>query len=437
MKKFFTIITMTALCVSGANAQRFLNRLQDAAKNAAENAAENAVSRNVDNKVNDAVDNAFEGGKNSSRNNGNDNNEEESSSKSNSKKSAQSSSASESDSKSAKQDARTIEATYAKCDFVSGDEVIFEDDLANEKIGEFPSKWDLVTGNSEVVKYDGKMAIGFESVPTVIAPLMKDMKKYLTDEFTIEYDFFAGNDTKLSEGLLSRSQYFLHFYNEEGSEICTYEVHTADVKSTFWSYQSTSDRHVNSEYQIENLLKDNDWNHFAISFNKRAMKAYINGTRVTNVPNMKAPSYVELESRHWQDHGVDYVTNFRICKGAVPLYDRMMTDGKFITYGITFDVNKATIKPQSMSEINRIKTLMDENPTLKFEVQGHTDNTGSAATNQTLSEQRAQAIVDKLVELGVDKKRLTAVGKGQTSPLADNSTEEGKAKNRRVEFIKK
>lgn len=432
MKKIFTIITMAALCASGANAQRFLNRLQDAAKNAAENAAENAVSRNVDNKVNNAVDNAFEGNSNKEKGSSKREKQDE---ENNSKSSKNSSSSSEESSK--KQDQRTIEATYAKCDFVSGDVVIFEDDLANEKIGEFPSKWDLVTGNSEVVKYDGKMAIGFESVPTIIAPLMKDMKKYLTDEFTIEYDFFAGNDTKLSEGLLSRSQYFLHFYNEEGSEICTYEVHTADVKSTFWNYLSTSDRHVNSEYQIENLLKDNDWNHFAISFNKRAMKAYVNGTRVTNVPNMKAPSYVELESRHWQDHGVDYVTNFRICKGAVPLYDRMMTDGKFITYGITFDVNKATIKPQSMSEINRIKTLMDENPNLKFEVQGHTDNTGSAATNQTLSEQRAQAIVDKLVELGVDKKRLTAVGKGQTSPIADNSTEEGKAKNRRVEFIKK
>lgn len=432
MKKIFTIITMAALCASGANAQRFLNRLQDAAKNAAENAAENAVSRNVDNKVNNAVDNAFEGNSNKEKGSSKREKQDE---ENNSKSSKNSSSSSEESSK--KQDQRTIEATYAKCDFVSGDVVIFEDDLANEKIGEFPSKWDLVTGNSEVVKYDGKMAIGFESVPTIIAPLMKDMKKYLTDEFTIEYDFFAGNDTKLSEGLLSRSQYLLHFYNEEGSEICTYEVHTADVKSTFWSYQSTSDRHVNSEYQIENLLKDNDWNHFAISFNKRAMKAYVNGTRVTNVPNMKAPSYVELESRNWQDHGVDYVTNFRICKGAVPLYDRMMTDGKFITYGITFDVNKATIKPQSMSEINRIKTLMDENPTLKFEVQGHTDNTGSAAANQTLSEQRAQAIVDKLVELGIDKKRLTAVGKGQTSPLADNSTEEGKAKNRRVEFIKK
>ena len=127
----------------------------------------------------------------------------------------------------------------------------------------------------------------------------------------------------------------------------------------------------------------------------------------------------------------------RFAKGAKPLYDRMATDGKFITYGITFDVGKAVIKPESMGEINRIVKLMNDNPELKFEVQGHTDNTGSAAQNQTLSEQRAKAIVDKLVEMGIAANRLSSVGKGQTSPLADNSTNEGRAKNRRVEFIKK
>jgi len=114
----------------------------------------------------------------------------------------------------------------------------------------------------------------------------------------------------------------------------------------------------------------------------------------------------------------------------------MMSDGKFITYGITFDVGKSTIKPESMGEINRIVKLMTENPDLKFSVEGHTDATGSEAANQTLSEQRSQAIVAKLVELGIASDRLTAVGKGQTNPIADNNTDEGRAKNRRVEFVK-
>ena len=106
-----------------------------------------------------------------------------------------------------------------------------------------------------------------------------------------------------------------------------------------------------------------------------------------------------------------------------------------VTYDITFDVNKADIKDESMVEINRIKKLMDENPELKYEVQGHTDSTGTPESNQKLSEKRAQAIVDKMVELGVSPNRLKAVGKGETSPIGDNNTEAGRAKNRRVEFV--
>ena len=126
-----------------------------------------------------------------------------------------------------------------------------------------------------------------------------------------------------------------------------------------------------------------------------------------------------------------------MAKGAVPLYDRLTSDGKIVTYGITFDSGKSTIKPESMAEISRIQKLMTENASLKFEVQGHCDSTGSAATNDKLSQERADAIVAKLVELGIAKDRLTAVGKGSREPIADNSTEEGKAKNRRVVFVKK
>jgi hypothetical protein len=91
----------------------------------------------------------------------------------------------------------------------------------------------------------------------------------------------------------------------------------------------------------------------------------------------------------------------------------MLTDGKFITYGITFDVGKSTLKPESMGEINRIVKLVTDNPDLKFSVEGHTDATGNAASNQTLSDTRSKAVVDKLVEMGVAADRLASAGKGQ------------------------
>jgi outer membrane protein OmpA-like peptidoglycan-associated protein len=88
-----------------------------------------------------------------------------------------------------------------------------------------------------------------------------------------------------------------------------------------------------------------------------------------------------------------------MAKGAVPLYDKLLTDGKIITYGITFDVGKSTIKPESMGTINEVFGILQQHPELKFSVEGHTDNTGNATLNQSLSESRAQAVCDKLQQM--------------------------------------
>ncbi|MCQ2303108.1 MAG: OmpA family protein [Bacteroidales bacterium] len=422
MKKLFLIAIVCLAFMLPANAQ-ILKRIGESAARAAESAVSNQINRKIDEGIDDAF-NKNKKNKNKDAEQAEEIDDEEEATSQSSKKSK------------AKQP-RTIEAAYSKCDFVPGDEIIFDDDLVGEQLGEFPSKWDLLHGVSEVVKFDGRMTFDFQDENTRVAPLMKNPHDYLTDEFTVECDFFAGDNSTIEEGLYSRSHYRMDFISEADGRVMEFYWHTADVKNVQCWYTSTTGDGRSSEADISALLVDGEWNHLSISFNKRAFKAYINGTRVINIPNMKAPNYLELESRLWGDHGVNYVTNFRICKGAVPLYDRLTTDGKIITYGITFDTGKATIKPESMSEINRIKNLMDEDESLNFEVQGHCDATGSAATNQKLSQERAEAIVAKLVEMGIDESRLTAVGKGSSEPIADNSTDEGRAKNRRVEFVKK
>ncbi len=438
--KTLKLVTMTLVLLticSTAQAQLF-KKLGDAAKRAAENAVTRQTERRTEDAVNKTIDGAFD--KNNDSNSGNNNNDYQEPEQ----QSANTGNGNASATKQAPE--KTVEMNYAKSDFVPGDEIIFDDQTENEQLGEFPSQWDLLRGTVEIAAFNGKKAIQLQ-VPTDahIYPLMTE-QHYLPDVFTIEFDFWVngGGSTKDND-----QSYQLFLY---GPTATSYADHASVAKVDFGNIaydgaymdmnvyylppNVTDKRSVNAHITDEFIL--NDWNHFALSFNKRALKVYVNGVRIVNVPNMVAPTFLSIQNYTWGgfEGNMNAIKDFRIAKGAVPLYDRMMTDGKIITYGITFDIGKSTIKPESMVEINRIAQLMKDNPDLKFSVEGHTDSTGNATSNQTLSDARSTAVVDKLVELGIAIDRLKSSGKGQTSPIADNGTDEGRAKNRRVEFVK-
>jgi OOP family OmpA-OmpF porin len=114
----------------------------------------------------------------------------------------------------------------------------------------------------------------------------------------------------------------------------------------------------------------------------------------------------------------------------------LQKDG-FLALYINFDTGKATIRPESRPIVDQITALMKQNATLKLSIEGHTDNVGTPAANKVLSEQRAKAVLDAVVASGVAGARLSSVGWGQDKPIADNRSESGRAKNRRVEIVKK
>ena len=255
-----------------------------------------------------------------------------------------------------------------------------------------------------------------------VMPLMKKKWDWLPEVFTVEFDLYVApmNTGDEEETSLEMSIYFgdrgddsyynassnvRFWYREDGSCNLTWSLLKPDGDNQSSGEKMLGLSSGNSDYlEKDNPVVAGEWNHFAFSFNQRAFTG---------------------------------LSNVRIAQGAVPLYDRLTTDGKIVSYAITFEIGKADLKPESVIEINRVAKLMQEHPELEFEVQGHCDNTGTDAVNDPLSQQRAEAIVNALVKQGIAQSRLTPVGKGSHSPIAPNDTAEGRAKNRRVEFVKK
>ena len=270
-------------------------------------------------------------------------------------------------------------------DFVAGDEIIFEDTVEDEQIGEFPSKWDLFDGYAQVTELDGVKCIALAD-DGAITPLFNDGKPYLTDAFTIEYDVYVvyGPDYGTT---FNPHDWVIHTHLPSGSKIeidrggfrFQHQVSTGEGKRVlndadfpyYWEVPGSDRR---SGYSHLNNVATNAWHHIAISFNKRAYKVYFDENRIVNIPNATKPDYFWIGCSNKDEH-VFFIKNVRIAKGAVPLYDRLASDGKIVTYAITFDTGKATIKPESTGEINRITKIMQDDPSIKFEVQGHCDNT--------------------------------------------------------------
>ena len=329
------------------------------------------------------------------------------------------------------------ELIWAKYDFVPGTEIIFEDNLEGEQNGEFPSKWDLVQGNFEIASFDGSNVIYHVKCNMNggggIVPMLKNAKEdYLPEEFTIEFDaYFTENHG---------GYYEICFGDYKNQQKLDKEFILANKWIRIYK-NSVSGKNFETNfypgYKSGMYDKTPKWRHVAISFNKRALKVYLDDARVLNIPNLGYnPTGFSLGKQSVEGKDPGYTKNFRIAKGAVPLYDKFLTDGKFVTTGIKFDVNKATIKPESMGTINYVVKMMTDHPELKFSVEGHTDSDGETAANQKLSEARSKSVLEAMVKLGISADRLTSKGHGESKPMAGNDTAEGKAQNRRVEFVK-
>lgn len=313
---------------------------------------------------------------------------------------------------------------YQNYDFIPGDKIVFEDDFSGDMDGEFPAHWKLDRGQGVVNLMQGAPVFALtDGNYARVSPRMRT-DSYLGDAFTIEFDFYpkAGG-----------YEQFIVFLEE-----------SADTESrvTFGQEVSASGLGDSADVNASNP-EDRDqfldhWHHAALVFKGHQLKCYVDQYRVLVAPDTGGikPRSVMFGGIASNDSPLLFA-HARIANGGgMNLIDQLNKDGRLVTHGILFDTGKSVVKPASMGTLRQITAALKNDASLKLEIGGHTDSDGDAAKNLSLSTARAEAVKKVLVDQGIDASRLTAKGYGASKPIDSNTTPEGKANNRRVEFVK-
>ncbi len=330
-------------------------------------------------------------------------------------------------------------------DFVRGSTVIFFDDFSKDAIGDFAARWNT-NGSGAIVTIDGLKGKWLSVVHnSVINPVLN---KALPENATIEFDLFLKADGVhatpfiqvgltavrdiLKEDLFYKNRFFinLHRYAERDGQTLEYGLKN-DVVGNKSDFPLT--RYANKVL------------HVAMALNKTRIRLYLDDNKIIDLP--RALTNDMLNNFFLNNNYIVpaseipmFISNIRIASGDVDarslLAKQLMEEGKAVTNDILFDVNSDVIKPESFGIIKQVGDALVANPALKIKIIGHTDSDGSDTDNLKLSQKRAASVKVYLTEnFAIAGSRIQTDGRGESQPIAANNSE-GKARNRRVEFIK-
>lgn len=346
-----------------------------------------------------------------------------------------------------KSDTNTPEETKeniitSKYDFIAGERVIFFDDFSQDAVGDFPLLWNT-NGSAEVVNtslYPGNW-MKFITRETIWTDELLD----LPENYTIEFDVVP------LKGIEGRMAGF-HFRLMQAINVKAWDAGSRPGKAAFVFNIEASGRPTYSTYINGNegkglelggyiddrklALKMDQKYHIAIWKQKSRIRLYVNENKLIDLPKAFPVASVKMDRIRFED-GAAMISNVRFAVGNPDMRSKLITEGKLVTYGIYFDVNKDIVKSESYGTLKEIAKVLTDNPDVKVKIVGHTDSDGNDKSNMDLSIRRGASVKNFLVDnFGIDAARLESDGKGESVPVAPNDNATNKALNRRVEFIK-
>lgn len=333
--------------------------------------------------------------------------------------------------------------SYSKYDFVPGEKVIFYDDFSQDAVGDFPALWNT-NGSAEVVTtnlFPGKWMKFIMDQCVWTDELLK-----LPENYTIEYDVIPIG------GLEGERMSGWHMKLMQAKNVKAWDGGTApgsggfQLKVEYFGRQSYHTWLMGEECgpamlsgYVENesiRQKMNQMYHIALWVQKTRIRVYQGQNKIIDLPRALPAGCVKPDRLRFET-GAAMISNVRIAVGAPDMRNKLLTEGKLISYGIYFDVNKDVVKPESYGTLKEISTVLQENPDVRVKIVGYTDADGADASNLDLSKRRGASVKNELVKnFGIDASRLESDGMGESQPVAPNDTPANKALNRRVEFIK-
>jgi outer membrane protein OmpA-like peptidoglycan-associated protein len=328
---------------------------------------------------------------------------------------------------------------YSKFDFVPGEKVIFFDDFSQDAVGDFPALWTAnAPGEINTLSIaPGKWFNLNNSEGNYF--LLKSIE--FPKNFIIEFDIVPKKTGgRIAAGLI--------LYGENKPMEMDNSPHPGNsgimisVEKANWNtmgYKTGESSQLTGSSTL-NPVEQEKVNHVIIWVQNRRLRIYHKTAKVMDMPTniYDGTKFNRICFRLSRGASCgSYISNFRITDASPDMRSKLITEGKLVSYGIYFDVNKDVVKPESYGTLKNIADVLNENPDVKIRIIGHTDADGNDAANLDLSKRRASSVKNELVKtFGIDAARIETDGKGESKPVAANDTPLNKALNRRVEFIK-